>query len=259
MGRRHVAEMPSPKGQLAKEALLATAGVVALLAARPAACAKRSANAVLSGIVAECRTLRYSLPYEARAAGLDRAVDPFCDTLADGHWALVVIVLANVLCYFPSMRGWSAWGVSQANLSHRRLFSYQLAHASLPHLGGNMLTLLAVGTELSNALGCDNLLLLALYLSCGWAGGYAAATLSSAATIGASGAVSGVIVALSTLRPTSAVHILGDVEAANPLMLLLGTLAADLSRGRGVSWQAHLGGGLAGCALASLLMLLPGR
>jgi len=32
-------------------------------------------------------------------------------------------------------------------------------------------------------------------------------------------------------------------------MLLLGTLLADLSRG-GISWQAHFGGGAAGCLLA---------
>ena len=82
-----------------------------------------------------------------------------------------------------------------------------------------------------------------------------AALPSDARTVGASGSVSGVIVALSVLRPTSAVHILGDVNASNPLLLLLGTLGADLSRG-GVSWQAHLGGGAAGCVLAWLLTLV---
>ena len=94
-------------------------------------------------------------------------------------------------------------------------------------------------------------------MACGWVGGLASALLSEANTIGASGAVSGVIVALSTLRPNSAVHILGDVNAANPLMLLLGTLGADLARGRGISWQAHLGGGVAGCVIAWLYTLLP--
>ena len=46
----------------------------------------------------------------------------------------------------------------------------------------------------------------------------------------------GIIVALSVLRPNSAVAVLGDVNASNPLMLLLGTLLADLKR-LGVSWQ----------------------
>ena len=119
-----------------------------------------------------------------------------------------------------------------------------------------MLTLLAVGSEVSDSVGCDQLIFLALYLASGWAGGYCSATLSDAATVGASGAVSGVIVALSVLRPGSAVHILGDVDAANPLMLLLGTLGADLARGEGISWQAHLGGGAAGGLLAWLLSWL---
>jgi hypothetical protein len=48
--------------------------------------------------------------------------------------------------------------------------------------------------------------------------------------------VSGMIVALSVLRPNAAVTILGDVNAANPIMLLAGTLLADLQR-LGVSWQ----------------------
>ena len=47
------------------------------------------------------------------------------------------------------------------------------------------------------------------------------------------------------------------MNAANPLMLLLGTLGADLARGRGISWQAHLGGGVAGCVIAWLYTLLP--
>lgn len=42
--------------------------------------------------------------------------------------------------------------------------------------------------------------------------------------------MSGIIVALIVLRPNSAVAVLGDVNASNPLMLLLGTLLADLKR-----------------------------
>jgi membrane associated rhomboid family serine protease len=37
--------------------------------------------------------------------------------------------------------------------------------------------------------------------------------------VGASGSVSGIIVALSVLRPNSAVAVIGDVNASNPLML----------------------------------------
>lgn len=198
-----------------------------------------------------CRDLQYEVPYELR--GL---VHSLCDTLVDGHWALFAIVVANALCYLPALAGCDAWSVSRQTLSHDRLLRYQFAHANLPHILGNMLTLLAVGSEVSEALGCNQLLLLSLYLACGWAGGLCAALFSgNASTVGASGAVSGVIIALSVFRPYSAVQILGGIEASNPLMLLAGTLAADLSR-RGVSWQCHLGGGAAGCLIAWLLKLV---
>ena len=56
---------------------------------------------------------------------------------------------------------------------------------------GHLLTLLAVGAELTNALECNQLALVALYLACGWSGGVAAASLSSARTdtVGASGSI----------------------------------------------------------------------
>ena len=207
-------------------------------------------GAFSSALVEQCRGLRYDVPYEVQ--GL---VDPVCDTLADGHWALTGIVAANVACFLPALANYKQWCVSKHELSHERLLRYQLAHANLPHIMGNMLTLLAVGSEVSEALGCNQLVLLALYLACGWAGGLCAALLSNGSTVGASGSVSGVILALSVLKPNAAVQILGNVEASNPLMLLGGTLAADLSR-RGISWQAHFGGGLAGCVIAWVLKLV---
>lgn len=73
--------------------------------------------------------------------------------------------------------------------------------------------------------------------------------------VGGSGSISGVILALSVLRPHQAVHILGDVKAAQLWLLLLGTLAADLLSNRSVSWEAHLGGGLAGAIFARIYRL----
>jgi len=232
------------------DAAAASVAAVAVAAALgPKACSRKG-GAFSSALVEQCRGLRYDVPYEVQ--GL---VDPVCETLADGHWALTGIVAANVACFLPALTNYKHWCVSKHELSHERLLRYQLAHANLPHIMGNMLTLLAVGSEVSEALGCNQLVLLALYLACGWAGGLCAALLSNGSTVGASGSVSGVIIALSVLRPTSAVTILGNVEASNPLMLLGGTLAADLSR-RGVSWQAHFGGGLAGCLIAWVLKLV---
>ena len=237
--------------KLVTDALAASVAGVAVAAALggKAAC-HRKGGAFSSALVEQCRGLRYDVPYEVQ--GL---VDPVCDTLADGHWALTGIVAANVACFLPALANYKQWCVSKHELSHERLLRYQLAHANLPHIMGNMLTLLAVGSEVSEALGCNQLVLLALYLACGWAGGLCAALLSNGSTVGASGSVSGVILALSVLKPNAAVQILGNVEASNPLMLLGGTLAADLSR-RGISWQAHFGGGLAGCLIAWVLKLV---
>jgi membrane associated rhomboid family serine protease len=247
--------------QLATEFLTCACAAGALLVVRPATSCSRRSSDFLHSLVHECRNLPYELaqlaPELAQLAyQLEPAFGPVCQSLGHGQWALFAVFVANVLCFLPSQGAWSTWGVSRDKLSHARLLSYQFAHANVPHLSGNMLTLLAVGQEVTESVNCDQLIFLAIYLASGWAGGYCAAMLSDGATVGASGAVSGVIVALSVLRPHSAVHILGDVNASNPLMLLVGTLGADLARGKGISWQAHLGGGAAGGLLAWLFSWL---
>lgn len=180
-------------------------------------------------------------------------------------WMVPAIVIANIVCYvmsyyLPAVGNFEEWEwyVARENMSHKTLLSYQFAHASIGHITANMLTLIMVGSEVSQALGCNQLLFLALYLASGWVGGLFAALLSDAhtCTVGASGSVAGVIVALSVLRPNSAVYLLGDDTASNPLMLLMGTLVADLCRGGNISWEGHLGGGIAGGTLALLFQLL---
>ena len=170
-------------------------------------------------------------------------------------WMVPAIVIANIVCYvmsyyLPAVGNFEEWEwyVARENMSHKTLLSYQFAHASIGHITANMLTLIMVGSEVSQALGCNQLLFLALYLASDWVGGLFAALLSDAhtCTVGASGSVAGVIVALSVLRPNSAVYLLGDDTASNPLMLLMGTLVADLCRGGNISWEGHLGGGIAG-------------
>jgi len=208
--------------KLAKDATsisVAAVAVAAALGSQISTCSRWS-----PALVNKCRaTLRRDLPGEIEQF-VHPFVDPLCDTLSDGHWALFAIVVVNALCYVPAKVNWVRWSISRDSLSHERLLRYQLAHANHAHIAGNMLTLLAVGSEVSTALGCNQLLLLALYLACGWAGGFAAALLSPASTrtVGASGAVSGVIVALSVLRPNSAVDILGDVKAAAGRVEFLG-------------------------------------
>ena len=252
---------------------------------RPASCRAAAKSSFNVALLAKCRSFLAEIDNTGSTMLL-------CDALAGGHSALVLIVLLNALCYLPSIADQSWWALHANRPSWRTLFTYQFAHANLQHIAGNMLTLLFVGTEVSESLNCDHILFVLFYLLCGLAGGLFASWLSPAhvQTVGASGSVSGVIVALSVLRPNSAVTLLGDVNASNPLLLLAGTLLADLQR-LGVSWQVlpffpspcltlvcirsphacvhvflsrifwsarqgHLGGGIAGYALASLRVTL---
>jgi len=212
--------------------------------------------------VARCHAALASLqPLTAALPLADELIARLCGVVADGHLALIALIVLNVAAFFPASASWGGeWALSRDNASLLRLTSYQFAHAGWLHLAGNMLSLLAVGGELSTALDCDPLLFVLLYLACGYAGGLACVTLQGALTrtVGASGAVSGVIIALTVLRPHSAVSLFG-VTASSPLAFLAGSLGADFVRdlqsraaGRGgISYVCHLGGGLCGYALAS--------
>lgn len=196
---------------------------------RPASCRSSAKTSWNKALASECASILKTI---------DKSLLPVCDALSSGHTALVLIVLLNALCFMPSISDQRWWALNSSRLRLRTLFTYQFAHADVQHIAGNMLTLLFVGSEVSESLNCDHIIFMGLYLLCGLAGGLFAVWFSPARvkTVGASGSVSGVIVALSVMRPNSAVAILGDVNASHPLMLLTGTLLADLQR-LGVSWQ----------------------
>ena len=119
-----------------------------------------------------------------------------------------------------------------------------------------MLTLLPSPSKLHRLLGAIKYYLHFCICAVG-CGGVCAAVMGvkNSRHVGASGSISGAMLALSVLRPHQAVHILGDVRASQPCLLLLGTLAADVLSHRSVSWEGHLGGGLAGAIFASLYRL----
>jgi membrane associated rhomboid family serine protease len=196
---------------------------------RPASCRAAAKSPLNVNIVGWCRSL---------ISGIDSSLLVICHALSGGHVALALIVLLNILFYLPSLADEKWWALHSGRPSWRTLFTYQFAHANLQHIAGNMLTLLFVGTEVSESLNCDHILFVLFYLLSGLCGVFFAVLLSPShtRTVEASGSVSGVIFALSVLRPNSAVTILGDVNASNPLMLLAVTLLADLKR-LNVSWQ----------------------
>jgi membrane associated rhomboid family serine protease len=82
-------------------------------------------------------------------------------------------------------------------------------HADIVHLLGNMIFLFVFGDDIEQALG--RLRFVVFYLACGIVGGLvftASAASSAVPLIGASGAVSGVIVAYLMLRPCAKIKVM---------------------------------------------------
>ena len=144
-------------------------------------------------------------------------------------------------------------------------------HGGWLHLIGNMWFLWVFGDNVEDALG--HVSFLVFYLACGAAAALAQAVVapsSEVPMIGASGAIAGVLGAYLLWFPWSRVRtfiFLGFfatfAELPAPVFLLLwfvvqffsGTLslAGASSAGGGVAWFAHIGGFVAGAAIAAVL------
>ncbi len=148
-------------------------------------------------------------------------------------------------------------------------------HGGIAHIGGNMLFLWIFGDNVEDRLGHWKFVI--FYLGCGFAATYAhalAAPQSTVPTVGASGAIAGVLGAYLILYPRArivTVLILGFfIELIKvpalvylPVWFLLQFVSGVASLGAqtsaqagGVAWFAHIGGFVAGPAL---LYLLGGR
>ncbi len=136
-------------------------------------------------------------------------------------------------------------------------------HGGFWHLIGNMLFLWVFGDNIEDAMGHRRFI--AFYLLCGvlaslvhlWSG-----SSSVVPTIGASGAISGVLGAYFVLHPKAKVWglVLSVVPLRLPTYAVIGgwaglnvfnALTADPAAG-GVAWWAHIGGFVAGAALIPL-------
>jgi membrane associated rhomboid family serine protease len=144
-------------------------------------------------------------------------------------------------------------------------------HAGWMHIIGNMWFLWVFGTHLENALGSGRFLF--FYLACGVAAGALQSILnlgSAIPTVGASGAIAGVMGAFFIIYPRVRVVTLvfviifvTTIEIPAAFMLLywfgiqlLSGLWSTASRSGvsgGVAWFAHVGGFLAGIILVKLL------
>jgi membrane associated rhomboid family serine protease len=152
------------------------------------------------------------------------------------------------------------------------LFTSMFMHGGWLHIVGNMLFLWVFGNNIEDRLG--RLRFLLFYLLAGLAAVYAQAlidTSSTAPTIGASGAIAGVLGAYALLYPQARVLTLifiiffVTVVEIPALILLavwfilqfipaLGQVAVDPGGGEGVAYFAHVGGFVFGLAVAGAML-----
>ncbi len=132
-----------------------------------------------------------------------------------------------------------------------QLFTYMFMHASFSHLFFNMIALWMFGMELENSLGSKKFL--TFYLLCGLGGGLLhllAAPLFSVAgpTVGASGAVYGVLLAFGLLFPERLIMIYFFVPIKAKYFVLLYMVIEFLSVGSldGIAHLTHIGGAVVG-------------
>lgn len=143
----------------------------------------------------------------------------------------------------PTVQWWlgfnSAFLLPDIAFQPWRLLTVSLVHASLWHVALNMLALWAIGRSLEPMLGRWRFL--ALYLLSVLGGSVLVALLAPGTwVVGASGGVWGLLGAMFVIGR----HIGANVTA---IAVLLGlNLVITFLPGSGISWQAHIGGGLAG-------------
>jgi membrane associated rhomboid family serine protease len=132
-----------------------------------------------------------------------------------------------------------------------QLLTSMFTHVQVWHVGFNMLALYILGPQLELMLGRTRFL--ALYLLSGLFGSATVYWLAPefTRTVGASGAVFGLMAALIIV----ALKVRGDVQG---LLVLVGINVVITVWGRGfISWQGHLGGFVGGLLLALALVYAP--
>ncbi len=204
------------------------------------------------------------------------------------NWLLIVL---NVVVFLVilSLRSDAEGFVAALGLVPKRLltdpqpwelvtpFTSMFLHGGWAHLLGNMLALYVFGDNVEDRLGSGRYLV--FYLLCGLVAAFAHVVInaeSTVPTIGASGAISGVLAAYVVFYPTSRVITLvlllflpwfvqipatiyiGFWFVAQLLNGVLTVVKGQQAMG-GVAWWGHVGGFLAGLTFAPLFARRPVR
>lgn len=164
------------------------------------------------------------------------------------------------------------WDASVSGISNSLTFvSFMFMHGGFLHLLGNMWSLYIFGDNVEDRLGPLRYTL--FYMLCGITSGVTHLALnahSTAPTIGASGAVAGVMGAYFILHPKSKILTLIPIIIIPwfieiPAYVFLGiwfllqlfNAGASYGAGTGIAWWAHIGGFLGGILFLKLLDHLP--
>ncbi len=122
--------------------------------------------------------------------------------------------------------------------------TYMFVHAWLTHLAFNMFTLWMFGPRLEHAWGSRSFAY--FFLWCGLGGAIAHLIFAGdAAVVGASGAISGVLVAYALRWPDEEIFLFGLIPMKSRWLIaaMIGmNIIFALSPGSGIDWSAHLGG-----------------
>lgn len=185
------------------------------------------------------------------------------------------LLLVNILIFYFEVRGGEAFITTWSFVPARffanpvgdlaSLFTSMFLHASLIHLGSNMLYLLIFGDNVESFFG--HFKFLVFYLVSGLAGNLAQGFFSANSTVpmlGASGAIAGVLGAYILLFPTRKVRVLlGFFVLRVPALVAIGAWfilqllngygsVAVTAESGGVAYLAHVGGFVMGFLLTAI-------
>jgi membrane associated rhomboid family serine protease len=186
-------------------------------------------------------------------------------------WGFVPACVTDMLGYNSDVGSRVLQQVCPADRSRNylQLLTAMFVHAGWAHIAGNMLFLWVFGDNIEDRVG--HWKYLAFYLVCGFAASalqIAVAPATDLPSVGASGAIAGVLGAYLVLYPTAMVQVvilpLFFLPFFLPAVALIGIWfvmqlfagVAELGQataGSGVAWWAHVGGFAAGVVLILLL------
>ena len=206
--------------------------------------------------------------HSGKARGAARVAQNVRRFSFESHGAIVTraLVAINVLVYFAQLAGgagvngdsgWiyvhgALWGPLVADGDWWRLITAAFLHYGPIHLGLNMLALWWFGGVVEHALGRGRFLL--LYLVSGLAGSAGALLQApTAITVGASGAIFGIMGALFILEWQATGSFTGQAMTLIALNLVFSFTFSH------VSWGGHIGGLIGGAVCALVLVELRER